>query len=85
MMENMVLGGIFRHGREKMSRKLRKLHNEKLLNFLLCTECYLGEQIKGESMGGAVSHLGTLKNIYKVSLVEINERGFLNHLVLGGR
>jgi len=32
-MENMVVGGIFRHRREKMSRKLRKLHNEKLLNF----------------------------------------------------
>jgi hypothetical protein len=33
IMENMILWGIFRHGREKMSRKLRKLHNEKLLNF----------------------------------------------------
>jgi len=36
MMEDMVLGGIFRHRREKISRKLRKLHNEKLLNFY-CT------------------------------------------------
>jgi len=36
-------------------------------------------------MGGAVSRLVTLKNVYKVRLVEINERGCVNHLVLGGR